>query len=95
MLGAEKIDFIQLDVGVLRLRHCGAGDPPVGARQPAGQIRSGSGPQMLPGAARMRNDFAVRGLPKPDKACLFAENDGVIPAPDHRLSAVRCGGDGY
>jgi hypothetical protein len=25
----------------------------------------------------------------------FAENDGVVPAPNHRLGALRCGGHGH
>jgi hypothetical protein len=33
MLGAETLDLIQLDVGVLRHRHGGTGDPPAGAGQ--------------------------------------------------------------
>jgi hypothetical protein len=50
---------------------------------------------MLAGAPGTRNDFAVRRLPEPDQAALFAEHDSVIPPPDHRLSAVRRGRDGY
>jgi hypothetical protein len=63
MLGAETLDLIQLDVGVLRHRHGGTRDPPVGAGQPGGQIGSSSGLSMQPGVAGMRNNFAVCGLP--------------------------------
>jgi len=63
MLGAETLDLIQLDVGVHRLRHRGTSDPPVGAGQSGGQIGPGSGLSMLLGAAGMRNDFAMCGLP--------------------------------
>ena len=95
MLSAEALDFIQFDVRLLRLRHGAARDPPVGARQAGGQIGPGSGLSVLPGAARMGSNFAVCGLPEPDKARLFAEDDGVEPPPDHHLSAVRRGRDGY
>lgn len=95
MLGAETLDLIQLDVGVVRRRHCGAGDPPVSPGQSGGQIGPGAGLSMLPGAPGTRNDFAVRRLPEPDQAALFAEHDSVIPPPDHRLGAVRRGRDGY
>jgi len=37
MLGAETLDLIQLDVGVLRHRHGGTRYPPAGAGQPGGQ----------------------------------------------------------
>ena len=63
MLGAETPDFIQLDVGVLRHRHGGTGDPPAGAGQPGGQIGSCSGLSMQPRAAGLRNNFAMCGLP--------------------------------
>ena len=64
MLGAETLDLIQLDVGVLRHRHGGTRDPPVGAGQPGGQIGSSSGLSMQPGVAGMRNNnFAMCGLP--------------------------------
>jgi hypothetical protein len=95
VLGAETLDLIQFDVGVLRVRHGGAGYPPVGPRQPGGQIGSGSGLSMLLSAPGMRNNFAMGRLPEPDKASLFAEDHGVVPPPDHRLGAVRRGGDGY
>ena len=93
MLGAEPLDLIQLDVGILRHRHGGTGDPPVGAGQPGGQIGSSSWLPIQLGAAGMRNNFAMCGLPEPDKARLLAEHDGVVPPPDHRLSAVRRGRD--
>ncbi|HXZ71170.1 MAG TPA: hypothetical protein VEH31_09930 [Streptosporangiaceae bacterium] len=95
MLGAETLDFIQLNVSVFCLRHGGAGDPPAGTGQPGGQIGAGSGLSMLLGAAGMRNNFAMRWLPEPDKVTLFAEDDGVVPPPDHRLSAIPGGRDGY
>lgn len=47
------------------------------------------------GAAGLRNNFAMSRLPKPDMASLLAQDDGVVPPPDHRLSAVRRGRDGY
>jgi hypothetical protein len=93
MLGAETPDLIQLDVGILRRRHGGTGDPPVGTGQPGGQIGSSSGLSMQPGVAGMRNNVTMAGLPKPDNARLSAEHDSVIPPPDHRLSAVRRGRD--
>jgi len=95
MLGAETLDLVQFDVGFLRLRHGGAGDPPVRARQPGRQVGASPGLSMLAGAARARDDLAVRGLPEPDQASLLAEHDSVIPSPDHHLSAVRRAGDGY
>ena len=63
MLGAETLDLIQLDVGILRHRHGGTGDPPVGAGQPGRQIGSSSRLPMQLSAAGMRNNFAVCGLP--------------------------------
>lgn len=63
MLSAETLDLIQLDVGVLCLRHGRAGDPPAGAGQPGGQIGAGSGLPVLPGTAGMRSNFAMRRLP--------------------------------
>ena len=95
MLGAETLDLIQFDVGVFGLRRGGAGDPPVSAGQAGRQIRPGSGLPMPPGAAGMRDDLAMRRLPQPDKASLVTEDDGVVPPPDHRLSAVRGGRDGH
>ena len=95
VFGAETPDLIQLDVGVLRLRYGRAGDPPVGAGQPGGQIGARSRLSKLPRATGMRNNFAMRRLPWPHKARLFAEHDGVIPPPDRRLSAVRRGRDSY
>ena len=63
MLGAETPDLIELDVGVLRLRRDGTGNPPVGAGQPGGQVGPGSGLSILLGAAGMSNNFAVCRLP--------------------------------
>jgi len=95
LLGDETLDLIQLDVGVFRLRHGVAGHPPVGAGQSGGQIGSGSGLSMVLGAAGVRNNVAVCRLPQLDQASLFAEDDGVVPPPDHRLGTVRSGRDGY
>jgi hypothetical protein len=95
MVGVETPDLIQLDIGVLRPRYGGASDPPLGAGQSGGQIGPGAWLSLLLSTAGMRNDFAVRGLPEPDKPGLLAEHDGVIPPPDHRLSAVRRERDGY
>jgi hypothetical protein len=95
MLGAETRDLIELDVGVLCFRDGGAGDPPVGTGQSGGQVGAGSGLSMLHRAARTRNDFAMRRLPQPDKAGFLAEDDGVVPPPDHSLSAVRPGRQRY
>ena len=89
MLGAETLDLVQLDVGILRRRDGGTGDPPAGAGQAGGQIRSSSWLPIQFAAAGLRNNFAMCGLPEPDKARLVAEHDGVVPPPDHRLSAVR------
>jgi len=63
MLGAETLHLIKLYVGVLRVRYGGAGNPPVGAGQPGGQVGSGSGLSMLLGAAGMSNNFAMCRLP--------------------------------
>jgi hypothetical protein len=95
MLGAETPDFIQLDVSVLCARHSGASDPPVSTGQPGGQIGAGPRSSVLLSAARMRNNLAMRWLPQPDKATFLAQDDGVIPPPDHRLGAIRRGRDGY
>jgi len=100
MLGAEEPDFTKLDVSVLRVRDCGAGDPPAGAGQPGGHVGPAAGLQMLLRVPRAGGNFAVCRLPEPDKAGLVvadppAEDDGVVPPPDHGLSAVRCGRDGY
>lgn len=89
MRGAEPPDLIQFDVGVLRLGYGGASDPPAGAGQAGRHIGPGSRLAVLPGAAGMRNDFAMCGLPQPDKARFLAEDDGVVPPPDHCLSAIR------
>jgi hypothetical protein len=37
-LCAETLDLIQFDVGVIRCRHCGAGNPPVSPGQSGGQV---------------------------------------------------------
>jgi hypothetical protein len=37
----------------------------------------------------------MRWLPEPNEARFFAEDDGVVPPPDHDLSAVRPGRDGH
>jgi hypothetical protein len=96
MLGAETRDLIQLDAGVFGPRDRRTGDPPVGAGQSGGQIGPGSGlSMMLLGAPGMRDNFAMCWFPQPDKARFFAEDDGVVPPPDHCLSAVRRGCDGY
>jgi hypothetical protein len=50
---------------------------------------------MLHRAARTRNDFAMRRLPQPDKARFFAEDDSVVPPPDHGLSPGRPGSQRY
>ena len=63
MLSAETPDLIQVDVGILRLRHRGAGDPPVGPGQSGGQVGTGPWLATLLGAAGMRDNFAVCGLP--------------------------------
>ena len=95
MLSAETPDLIKLDVGILGLRHRGAGDPPVRTGKPGGQIGSRPRLSMLLGAAGVRDNFAVCRLPQPDKASLFAEDDSVVPPPDHRLGAVGRGRDSY
>src|SRR5215471_11114180 len=40
VLGVEAFDFVQLDIGVLGLVHCSAGDPPFGSGQARGQVRA-------------------------------------------------------
>ena len=95
MLGAETRDLIEFDVGVLRCRDSGAGDPPASAGQSGGQVGARSGLSMLLGAPGTRDDLAMCRLPEPDKARFFAEDDGVVPPPDHSFSAVRRGCDGY
>ena len=89
MLGAEPLDLIQFDIGVLGLRHGGAREPPVGPGQAGGHVGACARPPMLPGAAGTGEDFAVRGFPHPGQISLLPEDDGVVPAPDHRLGAVR------
>ena len=93
MLGAEALDLVQFDVSVHRLSHGGAGDPPVSAGQTGRQIGPGPGLSAL-GAAGMRDNFAMGRLPQPDQASLFAEDDSVVPAPDHHLGPIRRGGRG-
>jgi len=95
MRGAEAPDLIQFDVGVVRVRHGGAGNPPVGAGHPGGRISPGSGLPVQPSAARSRGNLAMGRLPQPDKVSLLAEHNGVVPPPDHRFSAVRCDRDSY
>jgi hypothetical protein len=63
MLGAEPLDLIQLDVGVLRPRHGRASDPPVSAGQSAGQVSAGARLEMVLSLTAMRNNFAMRRLP--------------------------------
>ena len=92
---AETLDLVQLDVGILRPGRDGAGDPPVCAGEAGGQVGPSPGQRLLPRTAAPGSDFAVRGFPQPDRAGFFAEHDGVIPAPDHHLGAVRRGRDGY
>ena len=92
--GVETLDLAELDVGVLGPGDGGASHPPVGAGQPGGQVRTGPWSRLLR-TARLGNDLAVGGLPQPDQAGLFAEHNGVVPPPDHRLSAVWRGRDGY
>jgi len=89
MLGAEPLDLIQFDVSVHRLSHDSGGDPPLSARQSGRQISPGPRLSVL-SAAGMSEDFAVPRLPQPDKASLFAEDDSVVPPPDHHLIPVRC-----
>jgi hypothetical protein len=95
VIGAETLDLLHFHVGVVRIGHGGARDPPLGAWQSCGQIGSSSWRSMSLGATGLRDDFAVRGLPKPDKSGLFADDYGVIPPPYHGLSAVRRGRDRY
>ena len=95
MLGAKPRDLIEVDVGVFRVPDGRAGDPPAGAGQSGGQIGARSGLSMLPGAPGTRDNFAMCRFPEPGKARCFAQDDGVVPPPDHSFSAVRCGRDGY
>ena len=95
MLGAETLDFIELNVGVFRLRNGGAGYPPVGAGQPGGQVGPRSWLSMLLEAAGLRHNFAMCRLPQPDQARFFAEDNRVVPPPHHCLRAARHRRDGY
>ena len=92
---AETLDLVQLDVGILCPGRDGASHPPVCAGQAGGQVGPSSGRSLLPRAAALSNDFAVRGLPQPGQAGFFAEHDSVVPPPDHRLGAVCRGHDGH
>jgi hypothetical protein len=94
VLGAETLNLVQFDVSVHRLSHGGAGDPPVSAGQPGRHIGPGPGLSVLD-AAGMRDHFAMRRLPQPHEASLFAEDDSVVPPPDHHVGPIRRGGRGY
>jgi len=94
VLGAETLNLVQFHVSVHRVTHGGAGDPPVSTGQSGRQVGPGAGPSMLD-AAGLRENFAMRGLPQPDEASLFAEDDSVVPPPDHHLSPVRRNRSGY
>jgi hypothetical protein len=36
----------------------------------------------------MSNNFAMRWLPEPDQVTFWAEDDRVIPPPDHGLGGI-------
>ena len=59
----ELLDLVELDLGVFRSDRDGSGDPPVSSGQTGGQVGPTSRRSQLLGAARPRNDFAVRGFP--------------------------------
>lgn len=93
--GEEALNLVELDVGVLGSDGGGTGDPPVGAGQAGGQVRPGTWWARLVRVTGLGLDVPVRRLPQPDQAGSFAEYNGVIPPPDHRFRAVRCGRDGH
>ena len=67
MVGVEPLHLAEVGVGVLSRRYSGAGNPPVRAGEPGGQIRPGSGLSLLL-ATGLRLHFTVGGLPQADAA---------------------------
>src|SRR5438046_885681 len=88
LLRVKAPDFVQLDLGVLGLVHGSAGNPPLSTGQTCGQVCATPGIIALPRSATLRDDFAVSGLPEPDRPRLAAKHNGVIPAPDHSIRAA-------
>ena len=94
MLGVEALDLAQLDVGVLGPVYGLAGHPPLGAGQTRGQVCTSPWIMSLLRPAMPGDDFAVSGLPQPDRLSLVAQHDGVIPAPQHYIGTARRLSDG-
>jgi len=89
MLGIEPLDFAQLDVGVLGPGDGLAGDPPLGAGQTSRQVCASPRIMLLLWTTTPGDDFAVSGLPQPDRPSLVAQHDGVIPTPQHYIGTAR------
>ena len=95
LLRVEALDFVQLDLGVLGLVHGSAGNPPPSTGQTCGQVCASPGTISLLWPATLGDDFAMSGLPEPDRPRLAAKHNGVIPAPHHSIKAARYLSDGY
>jgi hypothetical protein len=95
MLGVEPLDFAQFDVGVLGPGDGLAGDPPLGAGQTCRQVCASSWIMSLLWPTTPGDDFAVSGLPQPDRLSLVAQHDGVIPTPQHYIGTARHLSEGY
>ena len=89
LLRVEALDFVQLDLCVLGLVHGSAGNPPLSAGQTCGQVCASPGIISLLRPATLGDDFAMSGLPEPDRPRLAAKHHGVIPAPHHSIRAAR------
>jgi len=63
VLGVEAFDFVQLDIGVLGLVHCSAGDPPFGSGQARGQVRASPWTILLLRPTPLSGNFAMGWLP--------------------------------
>jgi len=91
----EALDFVQLDLGVLGLVYGSAGNPPLSTGQTCGQVCASPGIISLLRSAGLGDDFAVSGLPEPDRLPLAAKHNGVVPAPHHSIRAARYLSDGH
>jgi hypothetical protein len=88
MLGVEALDLVQLHLGVLGPVHGFACDPPLGAGQACRQICASAGIMSLLWHTRPRDYFTVSWLPQPDRSRFIAQNNGVIPTPQHYIGTA-------